>query len=586
MRLAAIALVCVSCASAPPAPTLTTFAEASGYKRTGRYDEVLSLCRDFARAYTSVTCETIGETTQGRPLVALRVAKHANLPYIYVEGGIHAGEIEGKDAGFLFVRRLLAGEIARGALDHVSLIFVPVLNPDGHELFRPNHRPNQRGPEEMGFRTNGARLNLNRDWVKTDAPEIQAAVRVLTKYDPLVLVDLHTTDGAKFQHDISVLISPNSPRPDSLDEAAAALSKHMMARLAEMGHMPIDFYPSFVDDERPESGFAKGEAPPRFSQAYMAMRGRIGILVETHSWRTYDERAESTYHTLEALFEDAVRNADSWAKAAREADAADAKLAGTDVPMMWKTDGKSREIEFLGYQYERRISELTGGVWLVYDETAPQVWRVPLYDTIEPAVTITAPKQGYIVDGGFARAVAAILDRHGIDYLPAGKRDAANDAKTGPKIDSRIEKNIDVEIEAFRAESVSFAPPFEGRTRAMIAGEWARETRSLDAGAIFVPIAQARARLILHLFEPSLPDSLAQWGLFNAVFERKEYAEPYVLEQAVRDMFAASPALADEFSEFVNRTPSPSTDARLDWIHRHHPSWDERVNLLPVYRLP
>jgi hypothetical protein len=564
MRLWAIALALASCVPARPAPTLTTFAEASDYKRTGRYDEVIALCRDFARAYSSVTCETIGETGQGRPLVALVIAKRAGLPAIYVEGGIHAGEIEGKDAGFWFVRDLLAGKVAPGALDHVSMIFVPVLNPDGHERFRPNHRPNQRGPEEMGFRTNGARQNLNLDWVKSDSPEIQAALGVFRRYDPIVLVDLHTTDGAKFEHDISVMLAPNSPRPDSLDEAAAKLSTQMQARLAELGHLPLDFYPSFVDDELPSSGFGKGEAPPRFSQSYMAMRGRIGILVETHSWRTYKERAESTYHTLQALFEDAVRNADSWVAAAREADVADAKLAGTDVPMVWTSDGKSREIEFRGYAYERTLSDLTGGVWLAYDESKPEIWRVPLYDTIEPAVTLTAPKNGYIVDGGFARAVAAILDRHGITYSRVAKPEA--------------------DVEVFRADSVTFAHPYEGRTRASMTGAWKPEKRALDAGAIFVPIAQARGRLILHLFEPSLPDSLAQWGHFNAVFERKEYAEPYVLEEAVRDMFAASPALADEFSEFVNRTPAPSVEARLEWIHRRHPSWDDRVNLVPVFR--
>lgn len=563
MRLAAIALVCASCVPARPPPTLTTFAEASGYKRTGRYDEVIALCRDFARAYPSVTCETIGETSQGRPLVALRVATHPNLPYIYVEGGIHAGEIDGKDAGFAFLRDLLDGKVAKGALDHVSLVFVPVLNPDGHEQFGPNHRPNQRGPEEMGFRTNGARLNLNRDWVKTDTPEIDAALGVFRRYDPLILVDLHTTDGAKFEHDISVTMSPYAPRADSLDETTATLSATIVARLAELGHMPVDFYPSFVDDERPESGFGKGEAPPRFSQAYMAARGRIGILVETHSWRRYHERVESTYHALQALFEAANRTADSWVTSARAADAADAKLAGTDVPMVWTTTGESHDIDFRGYAYERRISEITGGTWLVYDESKPEVWRVPLYDSVEPAVTIKAPAHGYIVDGGFARGVAAILDRHGIAYSPATPGS---------------------EVEVFRADSVTFAPPYEGRTRATITGAWTREKRTLDAGAIFVPIAQAKARLIMHLFEPSLPDSLAQWGTFNAVFEQKEYAEPYVLEEAVRDMFAASPALADEFSEFANSTPAPSTDARLAWIHRHHPSWDERLNLLPVYR--
>lgn len=565
MRLWAVALACASCIAPRPKPTLTTFAEASGYKRTGRYDEAIALCRDFARAYEGVACDTIGETGEGRPIVALRIEQTAGLPYIYVEGGIHAGEIEGKDAGFWFMRDLLDGKVAPGVLDRVNVIFVPVINPDGHEQFRPNNRPNQRGPEEMGFRTNGARLNLNRDWVKADSPEIQAALGVFRTYDPLIAVDLHTTDGAKFEQDISVTMAPYAPRGDSLDETTASLSSAMMARLTELGHLPVDFYPSFVDDELPESGFGKGEAPPRFSTSYMAARGRIGILVETHSWRTYKERAQSTYHTLQALFENAVKSSDSWIKAALAADAADAKLGGTEVAMMWKTDGQSHDIDFRGYAYERRLSEITGGTWLVYDESKPETWRVPLYDTVVPAISVTAPKRGYIVDGGFARAVAAVLDRHGIEYSPV----------------ARAGENVEV----FRSDSVAFAPPYEGRTRATMTGAWTEENRTLDRGAIFVPIAQPKARLIMHLLEPSLPDSLAQWGFFNAVFEQKEYAEPYVLEESVRQMFAASPALADEFSEFANRTPAPTTEERLDWIHRHHPSWDERKNLLPVYRV-
>src|SRR3954469_9933074 len=157
MRIALALVVLVACthAKAPrgPAPVLTSTGEASGYTRTGRYDEAIRLCHDFARAYRGVRCDTIGSSGEGRPILALRVSRHAGLPVIYVQAGIHAGEIEGKDAGFVFIRDLLDGKVAPGALDHVSLVFVPVMNPDGHERFGKNNRPNQRGPEEMGWRT-------------------------------------------------------------------------------------------------------------------------------------------------------------------------------------------------------------------------------------------------------------------------------------------------------------------------------------------------------------------------------------------------------------------------------------------------
>ena len=566
MRVLAFATIVV-CACTPAhrtRPALTTTAETSQWLRTGRYDEAVTLCRDFARAYAGVRCDVLGTTLQGRPIVALSITRRADAPVLLIQSGIHAGEIEGKDAGFRFLRDLLDGKVAPGALDAVSIVFVPVLNPDGHERFGPNHRPNQRGPEEMGFRTNGARLNLNRDYVKADSPEIRALLRVVRERDPVMLVDLHTTDGAKFEHDISVITSPIAPRADGLEEAATALSASLQHRLTELGHLPLDFYPSFVDDTNPHSGFARGEAPPRFSSLFMAARSRIGVLVETHSWRTYREREQSTYHTLQALLEEATRSAPAWRDVIRAADVADAKLGGTDVTLWWKNGAGTTDLAFRGYAYERRLSDLTGGTWLVYDERTPEIWTVPVYDELLPAVTIRVPAGGYVIDGGFAKLVRPVLDAHGITY------------------DTVDETALAVEV--LRATKVTFAPPYEGRTRAQIEGAWTAETRTLDRGAIFIPITQPHARLILHLFEPQLPDSLVQWGVFNAAFERKEYIEPYVVEAAAREMLAADPALRTAWEAALAADPTMTTDDRLDWFARRHPAWDERVNLLPVYR--
>lgn len=574
MRVVAFAMFLVgACAPAQrPRADLTTVAEASSYLRTGRYDEAVRLCRDFARAYAGVRCAQIGETMQHRPIVALQIARRSGLPTIYVQAGIHPGEIEGKDAGFAFVRDLLDGKVAAGALDHVSVVFVPVLNPDGHERFGTNHRPNQRGPEEMGFRTNGVRLNLNRDYIKADAPETQAVLRLLAAEDPVLFVDLHTTDGAKFEHDLSLTLTPVAPRTDGLDEVAQDLSVRLLARVTALGHLPIDFYPSFVDDENPGSGFSRGEAPPRFSHFYAAARGRLGLLVETHSWRTYRERAASTYHALQAVFEQAITGAGVWREIADAADLADARLGGTSVPLTWTPTPRSREIAFRGYAYEIRISELTGGTWLVYDETTPEVWRVPLHDQLEPALSVTAPRGGYVIDGGFAREVGALLDLHGIVHTPLDEARAVN-------------------VEVFRTTRSSFSPPYEGRTRVELDGAWTPESRTLERGAIFVPIAQPRARLILHMFEPALPDALVRWGLFNTVFEHKEYLEPYVVEQAARELLAARPELREEYEAHVRAhrslstadTPLSTAD-KLAWFARRHPAWDERLDLLPVYR--
>src|SRR5262249_31656785 len=157
---------------------------------------------------------------------------------------------------------------------------------------------------------NAQRFNLNRDFVKADTQEVQAVLGIYRAHEPVVAVDLHTTDGAKFEHDIAIDLAPIASRPDHLDAAAQQLSAQIVARMTALAHLPIGpFYPAFAADDDPASGFALGEAPPRFSQVYAGVRGDIGMLVETHSWKPYAERATSTYHTLQALFERAVTDA-------------------------------------------------------------------------------------------------------------------------------------------------------------------------------------------------------------------------------------------------------------------------------------
>src|SRR5690554_4451343 len=201
------------------ASALTTVAERSGFVRTGRYDEVPALCDAFAAAHPgAVRCIGFGTSPEGRPMKALvasrsgaltpEAAQAAGLPVLLVQGGIHAGEVDGKDAGFLALRQVLDGEAAPGALDDVVLVFVPVFNADGHERFGRWNRPNQRGPEEMGWRTTAQNHNLNRDYVKADAPEMQAMLALVEAWDPILYVDLHVTDGARFRQDVSYQVEP------------------------------------------------------------------------------------------------------------------------------------------------------------------------------------------------------------------------------------------------------------------------------------------------------------------------------------------------------------------------------------------
>jgi len=561
-------------------PALTTVSEQSGFLRTGRYDEVIALCDAFAKRYpAAVRCGEFGTTPEGRPMKLLVVsrtgaftpeaAKGKHLPVLLVQGGIHAGEIDGKDAGFLALRQALDGEAASGDLDKLVLLFVPVFNVDGHERFGAWNRPNQRGPEQMGWRTTAQNYNLNRDYVKADAPEMQAMLALVNAWDPLAYIDLHVTDGAKFQHDVSIQVEPLHAGDAELRKAGVVLRDGVIERLDAQGSMALPFYPSFVENDDPASGFVDGVATPRFSTGYFQLRNRFGMLVETHSWKDYPTRVRITRNAVVALLDLVATHGTQWLRTAHAADARSEKLAGTQLPLDWKAGDKVHTIDFQGYAYTRTPSDISGTLMTHYDESKPETWHLPMRDDVQPDHVVAAPGAGYLVPAAHAAWVGAKLRQHGIRF----------DTLAKPMTAARVE--------AFRADSAEFAASsFEGHQRLSVTGAWKPEMQDLGVGALFVPIAQPESRLVMALLEPQAPDSLLGWGEFNNAFEQKEYMEAYVAEEVARDMLAKDAALKAEFEQRVKADPGFAKDpqARLDFFHRRHASYDQRLRLYPVLR--
>lgn len=574
---ASLLLALASAANAQSA--LTTVAERSGFSETGRYGEVTALCDAFARQYPkAVRCTTFGTTPEGRPMKALiastsgaltpEQAQRRGLPVVLIQGGIHAGEIDGKDAGFLALREVLEGETATGALDNLVWVFVPVFNVDGHERFGAWNRPNQRGPKEMGWRTTAQNYNLNRDYLKADTPEMQAMLQLVQRWDPLVAVDLHATNGAQFEHDISIQVEPVHAGDADLRKAGVALRTGVIDDLAKQGSLPLPYYPSFVVSDDPTSGFEDSVPPPRFSHGYFLLRNRIAMLVETHSWKEYPVRVRITRNTVVSVLERVARDGAGWLAAAKQADVAAAALGGQQEPLTYVAAPTARTVDFRGYAYTRTTSDVSGALMTRYDEKTPQIWKVPLKDDIHPGVVVEAPGAGYLVPAADASWVAAVLKTHGVDYRLLGKPWQG-------------------EVDAFRASKRSFGSgSVESHQRLTVEGDWRRQTRGVPTGSLFVPIAQAKSRLVMALLEPLAPDSLLAWGRFNNAFERKEYMEDYVAESVAREMLR-DPAVKAEFEQKLREDKAFAADpnARLEFFYRRHPSWDERYQLYPVLRI-
>jgi hypothetical protein len=579
LMCAAVLLACAG-ASLAAGTALTTVAERSGFTKTGRYDEVIALCDAFAKAYPrQVRCIDFGTTPEGRPMKAMIVtgtgrftpdaAHAAGLPVLLVQGGIHAGEIDGKDAGFLALREMLDGKLAKDALDKQVLLFVPVFNVDGHERFAAYNRPNQRGPEEMGWRVTAQNFNLNRDYAKADAPEMQAMLRLVDAWDPIAYIDLHVTDGAKFEHDVAIQVEPVYAGDDALRAAGRAFRDAVIADTARQGALPLAFYPSFIEGDNPQSGFIDSVSPPRFSTGYFLLRNRFAMLVETHSWRDYAHRVKVTHDVVLSVVDQVARHGQDWLRIAHEADARAESLAGKPVPLDYAATDKVRTIDFRGYAYTRTPSEISGALMTRYDESKPQLWKLPLRDDVQPSLSAEAPRAGYLVPAAEASFVAEKLKLHGIEFR---------------RIDHALPE---ASVEAFRADKANFSPvSVESHQRLSVQGSWKPETRDVEAGALFVPIAQAKARLVMALLEPQAPDALAAWGGFNNFFEQKEYMEAYVAEDVAREMLAKDPALKAAFEQKLKDDPefAKNPGARLQFFARRHPSWDERYNLYPVLR--
>ncbi len=184
-------------------------------------------------------------------------------------------------------------------------------------------------------------------------------------------------------------------------------------------------------------------------------------------------------------------------------------------------------------------------------------------------MTIEAPRGGYLVPPAWAPLLREKMKLHQIEFSTVKKARPSSP------------------VSAYRATEVTFAKaPFEGRTRvASLKCAWIRETRAIPDGTLFVPIAQARSRLAMQLLEPEAPDSLLSWGFFNGCFEQKEFMEPYVAEAVAEEMLK-DPSVKAEFERRLaaDKAFAADPEKRLDWFYRRHPSWDERVNLYPIFR--
>jgi hypothetical protein len=350
--------------AAPSDPWITP-AEAAGLRRTPSYDDTMAWLRALAAAAPEIHLVSLGTSPGGREIwMVVAAAGGATTPQalrangrptLLAQAGIHAGEIDGKDAGLMLLRDLTVGGKLRDLLEAANFLFIPIFSVDGHEPLTPFGRINQRGPEAVGWRTTARNLNLNRDYAKLDTPEMQALIQGLNQWQPDLYLDLHVTDGIDYQYDITWGFN-GTPKysPAITGWMQQVLDPALTADLRRAGHIPGPLIFA-VDDADLGKGIVDFAAPPRFSNGYGDVRHLPTVLVENHSLKPYDQRVLGTRVLLESTLRHLGRHGAELAAAI----AADRTRRPDPVVLAWKIPATPPPtVPFLGIR--SRLVRFTG----------------------------------------------------------------------------------------------------------------------------------------------------------------------------------------------------------------------------------
>jgi hypothetical protein len=560
----------------------TTPAEATGFRTTPSYSDTMAYLNRLEQAAPAkIKLQTFGISPQGRPMVAVIAnangvftpegAHAAKLPVVLVQAGIHPGEIEGKDAGLMLLRDFaVTGKIPH-LLDHVVLVFIPVFSVDGHESSSPYNRINQNGPDSMGFRGQSQYLNLNRDYIKADAPEMRAWLALWQHWRPDFLVDIHTTDGADYQYDLTWYLED----PNKLDPAVSDWQQKAMASVLpdyeKRGHL-ASLYLEFKDGTDPRKGIVNFGSGPRFSTGYAALQNRPALLIETHMLKPYALRVRAAYDLVALMLDHIGRDPAALLAATARADAATvarARDGAARVALTFKPDPASTPYALKGYAFSQSRSEISEDVWIRYDPAKPVTYEIPNWNRLLPDIAIMPPA-AYAVPAQWSGIVSK-LRAHGIAYR-------------------QLDCGVTIAAQGYQLDDPKWSSqPFEGHLmlRSVRSSLVARH-ENLPPGSVIVPLDQPAANVAIELLEPDAPDSLLRWGELDAIFEIKEYGEPRVLEKLARDMLAKDPALKAEFQRRLQQDPTfaASPQARLNFFFQHSPWYAvQRAGAYPVLRL-
>jgi hypothetical protein len=487
-----------------------TVAESSDYTATSRYADVMEFIRQLQSQSPLIRVETLCTSTEGRdvPLIIIgnpvpsspMALKSEKKLVVYFQANIHAGEVEGKEASLMLARDILLNS-KPPYLDKLVILIAPIFNADGNEKISPDNRPDQAGPEKgVGVRPNGQNLDLNRDSMKLESPELQGLVQnVLMRWDPALLVDCHTTDGSYHEEPVTFCWGLNPDGDASIVKyQREKMLPDIIKALKEKYNTLSIFYGDFSDFRNPEKGWEAYSHQPRFMTNYITLRNRLAILNENYNHADFKTRVLGCYSLLFALLDYCNSHSEEISYLVAEADRKTIQKGFN--PAAQETFGVEFELKPLpekvtvqGWEMEVIPRE---GTWPEIKKTdKKRTYIIPYFADYLLKRSVPFP-YAYLLPDADSEVIKKLL-QHGL-------------------ILEKLAQTTALEVESFRLKEVKASDRlFQGHRTNEVKGEYSVEQREFPAGTIVVMTAQPLGNLVAYLLEPESDDGLLVWNFFD-----------------------------------------------------------------------
>jgi dipeptidyl-peptidase-4 len=489
---------------------LLTVAESSQFKATSKHLEVMDFIHALQRLSPNIRVETLCTSTEGREIPLMIIGdpvpfpqkriKHGQKLVIYIQANIHAGEVEGKEASLMLARDLLLTDKS-SYLDSLVVLIAPNFNADGNEKISPANRRNQAGPEDgVGLRHNGQNLDLNREGMKLESPEVLGMVQnVLIPWDPALFIDLHTHNGSYHEEPVTFIwnLNPNGDISivEYMRDRFYPAVKQIMRE--EYGILIIP-HGDFRDPRDPEKGWTASAPEPRYLTNYVGLRNRMAILNENYPYVDYKTRVLGCYDLLCACLDYCSAHREEIVELLQKADMKTVLRGMRPTPddqfhLDFELKALEDKIAIKGYEME--IVELGDQRPRVKRTDKMKTYHVPFFTDYVPTNSVPFP-HGYLVQPPVPEVLEKLL-QHGICV-------------------ERLTSSTTLEVQTFKIQEVKPAARlFQGHYLNSISGEYSFQEITFPPGTLFVGNAQPLANVAAYLLEPESDDGLLAWNYFD-----------------------------------------------------------------------